>query len=178
MALCLKHATSRKINMQLGSASERYIGSAVSCWQLWYEAMEALAALSAACNILQLVETGSQVASCLRQVYKDGNTKHSFDLNDVSQSLSESLKDFELIKIDRFKDDERELYILGCQVAAVPGSLHSLVQTSTQYAQMRTRDKLKNTLRTMRAKGEVEECEAKLRLFQNTLNTTILLNLR
>lgn len=140
--------------------------------------MEALVTIGFACNVLQLVETGCKVASIFKQAYKDGSTKHNSDLKSTSQSLSTFLQEFKQSPSSQLKGEEKELYGLGTKIASTAESLHKLVEPAVGDGPTSTRKRLKSGWRSLRDSGKIEEQEGKLRLYQETLNTTVLLDLR
>ena len=79
--------------------------------------MEAIAALSLACNVIQVVDFGIKVASKSRELYRDGSTSENEDLRHTTDQLFQASTSLEK-SMKGANDKELETIAIECQSAA------------------------------------------------------------
>ncbi|KAJ1323024.1 ankyrin repeat domain-containing protein 50 [Microdochium nivale] len=138
--------------------------------------MEALAALSLACNILQLVGTGIKVTAALKKIRDDHEPNTSLEANAiVLRQLSHEVQ--QSIKAQNPTGGapaNRALLARAQEVAKLASELEQIAQKFTGGR----RNVLRDTIRYMRNKSNIEAKEERLRETQQALQSTILVELR
>lgn len=143
--------------------------------------MEAIAALSLACNILQVAETSLKVVNVFKQGYKHDSTKEREDAIRLSGDMSSAVTELESSMQRPFTKDDAELNQIAqlCLDKAIRlrdmNVLDPKLTSST-----RTRDKLKKGFKVMRVSlnGEVKDLETEIQNLRKDLDTRILVSLR
>ena len=79
--------------------------------------MEAIAAFSLACNVIQVVDTGIKVASKACELHRDGNTGENEDIQRTTQHLVQASASLQQSMINA-NDKELETVANECQSAA------------------------------------------------------------
>lgn len=139
--------------------------------------MEAIAAFSLACNILQVAEFGCKAASTFSQVYKNHTTDENYDIDTRTRHLSKALAQLDDSLRSQHNIEDAGLLQLSHQCATVAKSLNDKLAPFL-HKPSRHRDRWRNGLKALRIKGEVENLASRLRKYQQTLDTKILIDLR
>lgn len=111
--------------------------------------MEAIAALSLACNILQVAHFGCKAASTFSQVYKNYTTDENFDIDIRTRHLSKALAQLDDSLRSQHNIKDAELLQLSHQCATVAKSLNDKLAPFSRKSSRR-RDRWRNGLKALR----------------------------
>ena len=146
--------------------------------------MEAPAAFGLACNVVQTIAFAKEAVGTCRQIYKHGASVDNENLKRRSQQLRIASERVVSWKSD-LAGQEKELTTADSQLHDVSKSCIQTVELLEKELQKLQRDKrdgrlvaMSQTLRTLKSKGKIERIEATLGKLQNTLDTSILVQLR
>jgi hypothetical protein len=143
--------------------------------------MEALAVLSVACNIMQVIQFGHETVSICRSMYNDkspaADVAYNGDtLRNVSKDLQASIAS---IPSKSLQTDEKELQCIATKVVALADDLQKELQkcqVSSGSPKMAVFGKALKY--NWSRKKRVDELEKGLGMLQSTMQSRILLNLR
>lgn len=144
--------------------------------------MEALVALSLACNIVQLVDFGLKVASKGHQIYLNGVTVKeeeyhatAQELSNFTHALTESIKNAG--NRTALSADDRDLYDLGEKCHSVAQELESELQRLPQVVNGGVKSSIYKSLKLIRRSRKIQELNQKLLSCKNILDSGILVQL-
>lgn len=143
--------------------------------------MEAIAALSLACNILQVAELSLKVTKTFRQAYKHDSVKETEDVIRLSDNMSSAVTELESSMQRPFTKDDAELNQIAQLCLDKATRLRDMnVLDPKPTSSTRTRDRLKRGFRVVRVSlnGEVKDLEAEIQTLREDLDTRILVSLR
>lgn len=143
--------------------------------------MEAIAALSLACNILQVAETSLKVVNLFKQGYKHDSTKEREDAIRLSDNMSSAVTELESSMQRPLTKDDSELYQIAQLCLNKATRLRDMNVLNPQLTSSdRTRDKLKRGFKVLRVSlnGEVKDLETEIQTLRKDLDTRILVSLR
>ncbi|KAH7041571.1 uncharacterized protein B0I36DRAFT_345160 [Microdochium trichocladiopsis] len=137
--------------------------------------MEALGALSLACNILQLVDTGLKVTAALKQIRDEHKpdasvTANATTLRELSHEIDQSLK----AQSSQGPPGNTNLLARARDMTTVSQQLEKLLHRFSSGQKSRIRDVIKY----YSVKGDIQSQEKRLRETQQALQSTILVELR
>ncbi|KAJ9657846.1 hypothetical protein H2198_004042 [Neophaeococcomyces mojaviensis] len=141
--------------------------------------METIAALSLACNVIQVVETGLKTAKFLKETYDKGSSQENKDLHDLSTRLSTATIDLQaaiqpLACSQSLTKDEAELLEIAKKCDRLANDLK---QRAVPNTSARRRDRLKQSVKAYWNKDDVDEIRIRLERYQQTLHTRLLINM-
>ncbi|GME23775.1 hypothetical protein GTA08_BOTSDO10490 [Neofusicoccum parvum] len=138
--------------------------------------MEALAALSFACNVIQLVEFSSKVIIGAEDLYREGSKKENEELKDVTETIRNYSKDLS----KRSASDNAELKDIADKAAEVGQELIQLLNSLAvpQDAEHRRWKSVCVILRGMHKSEKMKELDGRLQRLQQVLNTRLLILIR
>jgi len=135
-------------------------------------AMEALAALSLAGTILQLIETGTKVVNTAKEIQDSarGMTKENESLEKVTSEMRALSLDLSLASTKAHSDDERALRCVAQECYDLTEQLLRLIQDTIPSNPGSFREALRTSFRSQRYKGSKLDLERKLADRRNQLH--------
>ncbi|KAL8684257.1 MAG: hypothetical protein Q9224_006484, partial [Gallowayella concinna] len=141
--------------------------------------MEALAALSLACNVVQLVDFGLTIARDCRQIYKTGETIKQQDFVSQTKNLSAisgSLKDA-IPTLQPLTKADTELYNIANECQDLAMDLQKELEEISKGPSGSLRASFTKTIRSRWRTGRIEKIMTRLLEYRELLETRILVAL-
>jgi septal ring factor EnvC (AmiA/AmiB activator) len=142
--------------------------------------MEAIAAFGLACNVIQVVSFGLEVASKSKEIQQKGSTIEVQDYEDTSKELADVINALDSsIKNapSPLTKDDHDLQALSRNCSKAATDLQAELQKLSARNQRR-RGTLSKTLITLTRGGAIQGLHKRLREYERVLNTRLLVRLR
>lgn len=143
--------------------------------------MEAIAALSLACNVLQLAEVSLKVANVFKEAYKHDTGKEHEDATRLSNNLSSALSELQSSMQQPLNKDDAELNQIAQSCLDKATKLRNLIVPDPKIiSSSKKRDKVKRGLKAVQLSfnGEVKDLETDIQALRKDLDTRVLISLR
>ena len=147
--------------------------------------MDPVTAWSLACNIIQVVDFSINVASTCRELYKNGTVAGNKEMELMAghlDGLRSSLLSSSVIQGSNISqllhDDERKLEELATKSSQTAAELVAELQSLNVEGPHKRRQAITKTIKGFRGSRKIESLQAKLKQYQELLNTRILISLR
>ena len=138
--------------------------------------MEAIAAFSLACNVIQVVDFGIKVASKSRELYRDGTTCESEDLQRTTDHLSQASASLGK-SMKGANDKELETIATECRSAARELLLKLDDLKLGANKNSRGIRAIGRAMKSIRKKDAIKQLQARLETCRRSLDTGILVHL-
>lgn len=141
--------------------------------------MEAIAALSLACNVIQLVETSLKVANTFRLAYKDDSTQERREATRLSSDFSSAVGELQTSMQRPLNKNDNELNDIAQQCLDKAIKLQKIL-SSMAPPSSRRRDKIKSGIiaKQLSLNGELKNMVAELQSLRKDFDTRVLVSLR
>ena len=136
--------------------------------------MDPIAALSLACNVLQLIEGAVDAAKACKQIHDRGSLVENDRIDDLATSVAEASRDLTR-ELSMCKSRNVRLNKLAKDAASTAKELQTMLN-SVKFAKTQA-GKIgltKLTLRTLLKRGAIKKLESQLKDHQNALGTSLL----
>lgn len=142
--------------------------------------MEAIAALSLACNILQVAELSLKVTKIFRQAYKHDSVKENEDAMRLSNNLSSAVRELQSSIQQPLNKNDVELDQIAQLCLDKATKLRDMNVLDPRLISSRRRDKLMRCFKIVQLSfnSEVKDLEAEIQKLRKDLDTRILVSLR
>lgn len=136
---------------------------------------EAFAAISIACNIIQLVDYGRQAVSVCREIYANGEDVKTSELKETTEALRGALAEWRpppaSIRVRNLATTSRACFNVASELKK---ELDEIAITGK-----RTLSKvLGASFKSMRKASHIQKLKGQLKEYQDVMNTQILVQLR
>lgn len=136
--------------------------------------MESFAAFSLACGIIQVVDFSSKVLKKCHELYRDGVSSEHREIEEMARHLTDLCANLDLS--DQCGDNE--LTDLGSKCSRTAEELVVELGKMKVHGPHRKRLAFKKTLRAVFKGNTVDDIQKRLREYQKTLDSRILVDLR
>lgn len=148
--------------------------------------MDAVAALSVVCGVIQIVDFGTKVVSKCREIHKTGTSSENRELVSMTtrlQDLSKAIGPYndQLHHSNlpaQLSDDDRDILELARECSGTADELVAELHKLQVQDPIRKRDAVKKTFKILWKKSTIDGIQNRLEKYQKTLDTRILINLR
>lgn len=147
--------------------------------------MDPATAYSLACNIIQVVDFSIKVASTCRELYKNGTVAENKEMELMAghlDGLRSSLLSSSVVQCSstsqQLHDDEKKLEELATKCSQTATELVAELQSLKVEGPHKRRQAITKTIKGFRGSRKIESIQAKLKQYQEVLNTRILICLR
>ena len=147
--------------------------------------MDPISIFSLACNVIQIVDFSIKVASTCRERYKSGTVGEDRELEVMAEHLKglrSSLPSLSVIQTSsaspQLHDDEKKLEELATSCSQTATELVAVLQSLKVEGPHKRRQAIAKTIKGFRESRKIESIQAKLKQYQEVLNTRILISLR
>lgn len=143
--------------------------------------MEAIAALSLACNVMQIVGQTLTVARAVREIQQRGGLSDDKHLSDLGGKLSSGAA-----KVDECLKTANSSTLQGSSLIEIREIAHDLQRIGAELQQtlerlqrkdQRLKTAIKQAARTLAKRHDVQNLEKKLKDYQQLLNSRLLIDL-
>ena len=147
--------------------------------------MDPLTALSLACNVIQVIDFGATMIAKCKELYKDGASAQSKDIESMAEYLANVSTDLKLPETSPSAEsaqqgcqEDEKLAKLAQQCSEIANDLIRELQKLAIQGTHRKRDALLKAVKESWNKTIIESIENRLEQHRKTLNTLILIDLR
>lgn len=136
--------------------------------------MDPLSAFSLLCGIIQVIDSSIGVAKKCRDLYKDGASSETTEVEEMAKHLTNLRTDLDLTE----RNDPGDLCELGSQCSDTAQELIVELQKLKINEPNRKRKVVGKALKIMLRKGAIEDIRKRLEDYQKVLDSRILVDLR
>jgi hypothetical protein len=145
--------------------------------------MEAIAAFSVACNVIQVVDFGLRTVSKCREIYNQGTAIDHQDLDNTSKHLAEineklSTSIQNALTNKPLSKDEYELQELAFKCTRTASDLRDELDKLKIFGRRGKRAVLAKAWKSIRRNDTINKIKERLSDYERVLNTRLLLRLR
>ncbi len=147
--------------------------------------MDPISAFSLACNVIQVVDFSIKVASTCRELYKNGIAAEHQETEIMSEHLTglrSSLLSSSVFSTSRVSqqtnEDENKLKEIATSCSETAAELVALLQSLRVEGPHKRRQAVTKTAKASWESRKIESIQAKLKQYQEVLDTRILVSLR
>lgn len=136
--------------------------------------MEAIAALSLACNVIQVLGVGHSAITLCKDIYKDGRDVRTSILQETSRQLNESMED---LKTSHSVACTDTLYSLSEKCQSTAQALQRELEALIIPAKSKTSLVLGQVLKSMVKAKHIAKLKEQLDEYEKVFNTQIMIHL-
>ena len=147
--------------------------------------MDPISAFSLACNVIQVVDFSIKVASTCRELYKNGTVAEHQETEMMSEHLTglrSSLLSSSVFSTScasqQMNEDENKLREVATSCSETAVELVARLQSLKVEGPHKRRQAVTKIVKAFRESRKIESIQAKLKQYQEVLNTRILVSLR
>ena len=143
--------------------------------------MEAIATLSIACNVLQLLDHGFKSVSLCKQIYAQGSADRFPDLQEYSTQLAnaaEQLQNSVDMSANPIRKEQQELWNIAQKCVEIARQLRQVMEELSTQEKRKALQAVQLAFKTMRRKSTLAGLEATLSRYQTVLHTRLLVEIR
>ena len=150
-----------------------------------YNIMDPLTALSLACNALQIIDFGAKMIAKCKELHKHGALAENEEIESMARHLTNLTTDLKLPgsfpsaeSVQQGHQEDKDILKLAQRCSETASELICELQNLGIQGKHRRRDAVRKAIKETWNQSPMKSIQRRLKQYQRTLNTTILINLR